>query len=199
MKTPDFFESIEKIALKDPLAEILGAMENGEYETSYLEVVKSAGHSCPTVAGAYIMTLEALKALYDGRRAIRGDIEVAFKESLEEGVAGVIANVVTQITGATDKSGFKGLGNQFTRHSLMQFNAEITSSARFTARSSGKSVEVFYDPSMIPANPNMMPLMQKIMAKDATQEERELFGEMWQERVRKIFENIPQVLILKQN
>ena len=198
MKTPEFFETIEKIALKDPLAEILGAMEKGEYEISYLEVVKSAGHSCPTVAGAYIMTLEALKALYDGR-AIRGDIEVMFKESLEDGVAGVVANVVTQITGATDKSGFKGLGNQFARHSLMHFNAEISTSARFTSRSSGKSVEVVYDPSMILANPNMMPLMQKIMAQDASQEERKLFTQMWQERVKNIFANIPQVLTLKQN
>ena len=198
MKTPAFFETIEKIALKDPLAEILGAIENGEYEISYLEVVKSAGHSCPTVAGAYIMTLEALKVLYDGR-AIRGDIEVAFKESQQEGVAGVIANVVTHITGATETSGFKGLGKQFVRHSLMHFNANISSSARFRSRFSGKSVEVNYDASKIQADPNMMPLMQKIMAKDASQEERELFGKMWQERVRKIFENIPQVLTLKQN
>ncbi len=198
MKTPDFFETIEKIALKDPLAEILGAFENGEYEISYLEVVKSAGHSCPTVAGAYIMTSEALKALYEGR-ALRGDIKVEFKESLEEGVAGVISNVVTQITGATDKSGFKGLGNQFARHSLMHFNADITSSARFTSLSSGKSVEVIYDSSAIPANPQMMPLLQKIGAKNASQEERVLFGEMWQERVKNIFANIPQVLTLKQN
>ena len=198
MNTPIFFETIEKVALKDPLAEILGAFEKGEYDISYTEVVKSAGHSCPTVAGAYIMTLAALKALYHGR-ALRGDIKVEFKESLEEGVAGVISNVVTQITGATDKSGFKGLGNQFVRHSLMHFNANITSSARFTSLSNGKSVEVTYDPSIVPANPKLMPLLQKIIAENASQEEKNIFGMLWQERVKNIFANIPQVLTLKQN
>ena len=54
------------------------AIDDGIYEFSYLEIVKAAGHSCPTVAGAYLMTLEALKSLYAEQRAIRGDIKVSF-------------------------------------------------------------------------------------------------------------------------
>ncbi len=194
MKYPQFFDAVQSIQLKDPLAQVLGAFENGEYEITYLEVVKAAGHSCPTVAGAYIMTSQALQALYPNQRAVRGNIKVEFKESLEEGVAGVVGNVIAHITGATDKSGFKGLNGQFARHSLMFFNADIKSSARFTRVDSGKSVDVNYNPSTIPASPEMMPLMQKLTSGAASPEEVKKFGELWQERVKRIFENLEEVV-----
>ena len=199
MNYPHFFTTIPTIQVKDPLSQVLGAFSNGEYEFSYLDVVKSAGHSCPTVAGAYLMTLEALKALYKDQRAIRGDIKVEFKESLEEGVAGVISNVVSQITGATDKSGFKGLNGKFARHSLMDFNADIQSSARFTCLSNNMSVEVIYNPSSVPPNPQMMPLMQKMLQGQASLEETQEFGKLWQTRVENIFVNIPKVITLTPN
>ncbi len=194
MAYPEFFDSVESIKVVDPLSGVLGAFENGMYEITFLEVVKSAGHSCPTVAGAYIMTSEALKALYPDEMVVRGNIAVEFKEDLEDGVAGVIANVVTQITGATDKSGFKGLNGKFARHSLMKFNANIESSARFTRVDTGKSVDVVYDPSSIPPKPEMGPLMQKLMGGVATPEEAKEFGAVWQDRVKRIFENIPSVI-----
>ena len=198
MNYPDFFDTVESIKLQDPLADILGAFENGEYEIKYVEVVKSAGHSCPTVAGAYIMASEALKALYGEQRAVRGNIKVEFSESVEEGVAGVIGNTITQITGATYKSGFKGLGGKFARHSLMFFDSEINSSARFTRVDTGKSVDVIYNPSSIPADPGMMPLMQKIMQGGATPQEVERFGDLWQDRVKRVFENIQKVIEVKE-
>ena len=194
MAYPEFFDSVESIKVVDPLSGVLGAFENGMYEITFLEVVKSAGHSCPTVAGAYIMTSEALKALYPDEMVVRGNIAVEFKEDLEDGVAGVIANVVTQITGATDKSGFKGLNGKFARHSLMKFNTNIESSARFTRVDTGKSVDVVYDPSSIPPKPEMGPLMQKLMGGVATPEEAKEFGAVWQDRVKRIFENIPSVI-----
>ncbi|MDF1883817.1 hypothetical protein JHD49_07710 [Sulfurimonas sp. SAG-AH-194-C21] len=186
---PNFFKTIETIKVKDPLSQILGAFSMGEYEFSYLDVVKSAGHSCPTVAGAFIITDEALKVLYPNERAVRGNIKVAFEESLEDGIAGVISNVISQITGATDKSGFKGLQGQFARHSLMAFNANIDASARFTRVDNGKSVDVTYNPEPVKANPKMMQLMQKLGLGDASAEEVKEFGELWQERVQRIFEN----------
>ena len=194
MSYPKFFDTIETIKVKDPLSQVLGAFEAGEYEFNYLDVVKSAGHSCPTVAGAYIITLEALKALYGENRAVRGNIKVEFEESLEEGVAGVIGNVISQITGATDKSGFKGLKGQFSRHSLMFFNASISSSARFTRVDTGESVDVTYNPDSVKPNPNMMQLMQKLTSGEASQEETKEFGQLWQERVQRIFENIDAVI-----
>jgi len=197
MSYPSFYDTIESIKLHDPLSEVLATFENGDYEISYMEVVKGAGHSCPTIAGAYLMTLEALKALYPNQRAIRGDIKVEFKEDLEDGVAGVIGNAISYITGATDKSGFKGLGGNFARHSLMFYNANITSSAQFTRLSTNTSVDVYYDHTQVPGNPNMQPLMQKIMQKQASLEEKKEFGKLWQERVEKIFKNTESVVTIK--
>jgi len=194
MNYPQFFDSIEKIQVKDPLSQVLGAFSMGEYEFNYLDVVKSAGHSCPTVAGAYIVTLAGLSALYPNERAVRGNIKVEFEESLEDGVAGVIANVISQITGATDKSGFKGLQGQFARHSLMYFDSNIDSSVRFTRIDTGKSVNVNYNHNPIPASPQMMPLMQKLMSGEASQEEVKEFGSLWQDRVKRIFENLNEVV-----
>src|SRR5574343_127673 len=101
MTYPQFFNNIPKIKLQDELAFFLGAFEDGIIEFSYLDVVKNAGHSCPTVLGAYLMTLEGLKALYKDELPKRGEIIVEFKESQIEGVVAVIGNVITNITGAT--------------------------------------------------------------------------------------------------
>ena len=193
MEYPSFFNTVPTIKIQDPLSNILGAFENGIYEFNFLEIVKSAGHSCPTVAGAYLITLQALKALYGDEIIVRGNISVEFKEDLEDGVAGVISNVVTQITGATDKSGFKGLGGKFARHSLMNFNSNISSSARFTRVDTQKSVDVYYDPSSVAPDANMGALMQKIMSGASSDEEFKEFGYLWQDRVKRIFENIENV------
>ena len=194
MSYPKFYDTIESIKVQDPLSNVLGAFENGQYEFNYIDVVKSAGHSCPTVAGAYIISLEALKALYPNEIAIRGNIKVAFKEDLDDGVAGVIGNVISQITGATDKSGFKGLQGKFLRHSLMQFNAEINASARFTRVDNSQSVDIFYNPSNIKPNPDVQVIMQKMGEGKASNDEIQEFGVLWQDRVKRIFENIDQVV-----
>ena len=194
MNYPKFYDSVETIKVKDQLSAVLGAFTAGEYEFNYLDVVKSAGHSCPTVAGAYLITLDGLKALYPDSLAMRGDVKVEFKESLEEGVAGVIGNVVSQITGATDKSGFKGLAGKFARHSLMDFDANIDSSIRLTRIDTGKSVDVFYNPSVVMPSPFMQPLMQKMMSGQANPQEMQEFGKLWQERVEGIFENSESVI-----
>jgi hypothetical protein len=194
MHYPQFYDTVESIRLVDPLAKVLATFENGEYEISYIEVVKAAGHSCPTVAGAYLMADAALKVLYPEQRAVRGMVRVEFKEDLQDGVAGVIGNVITHITGATDKSGFKGLGGQFARHSLMDFNADINSSARFTRLDNSKSVDIIYDPSSVLPDPNMGQLMQKMQKALATPEDIKLFGELWQDRVKRIFQKSESVI-----
>ncbi len=186
MQYPLFFECVESIGLVDPLSQVLGAFENGYIEYTYLDIVKAAGHSCPTVAGAYLMTWRALEALYPECTPVRGEIQVAFKEQESDGVAGVIANVISQITGATEKSGFKGLNGKFARHSLLSFGEDIASSARFTRMDTGKAVDVFYDPSTVLPASTMAPLMQKVLSAEASEAERKEFGRLWQERVEKI-------------
>ena len=198
---PEFFKRVPSIVTYDPLADILGTFKDGKIVFNYIQIVKAAGHSCPTVAGAYAMTYHALKALYGEELPVRGNVKVEFKEDIEDGVAGVIANVITNITGATSKSGFKGLGGKFARHSLMFFNTPISSSARFTRVDNGKSVDVFYDHSIVPGSQKMQPLMQKIMQGIATSEEKEEFGKLWQERVERIlcdrFDEVVKVSIVE--
>jgi len=194
VKYPQFFDTIESIKLQDNLSAFLGTFEGGNVEYDYVDVVKSAGHSCPTVAGAFLMTREALKVLYKDQLPVRGEIFVSFKENAEEGVAGVIANVVTQITGATTTLGFKGIGGNFVRHGLMEFEAGITSSAKFKRLDNGQSVEVVYDPSGVEGHPSQQELMQKIMQGRATPEEKGSFGGIWQQRVEKIFNNVDEVI-----
>jgi formylmethanofuran dehydrogenase subunit E len=198
MNYPKYYDEVDSITLYDPLAQILGTFDDGLIQFKYMQVVKSAGHSCPTVAGAYLITLAGVNALYpqdEDENAeeilpVRGHIKVEFKEALTDGVAGVIGNVISQITGATDKSGFKGLNGNFARHGLMDYNSDIKSSARFTRIDNlgkkVKSVDVFYDASSVGGNPKMQPLMQKVMMNQASQEEAKEFGELWQERVKKI-------------
>jgi hypothetical protein len=197
MKYPDFFNTIETITLQDNLSDFLGTFEDGIIEFSYLDVVKSAGHSCPTIAGAYLLALEGLKALYKDELPQRGDIFVSFKDDASVGVAGVIANAITQITGATQTSGFKGLNGNFVRHDLMSFNADISSNVKFQRLDTGKSVEVNYNPSSIGGDPRQNELMQKLMQGIATKDEKQLFGELWQRRVEDILTNIDKVIEVK--
>lgn len=197
MRYPNFFEQIETIKLKDELSNFLGAFEDGVIEFSYLDVVKNVGHSCPTVAGAYLCTLVGLKALFEDEIPKRGEIVVEFKEDIEDGVAGVIANVISHITGATTTNGFKGVGGRFSRCDLMFFNSEIESSVRFSTIDAKKHVDIEYYPSPIKIDPKQVELMQKIMKNQASKDEQKEFGEIWQKRVEKIFSNIDKVIKIK--
>lgn len=190
MNYPSFFNQVETIKLYDPISEFLGVFNDGIVEFNYLDVVKTAGHSCPTIAGAYLITLTALKNLYPDSIAERGGIKIKVKEAFEEGVTGVISSVFSQITGATEISGFKGIGGKFIRHSLMDFNAEITGEYEFTRVDSGKSVQINYSPN-VPVDPRMQGLMQKSMMGLASDEEKELFGNLWQNRVKAILIDHP--------
>jgi formylmethanofuran dehydrogenase subunit E len=197
MKYPDFFNKIETITLQDDLSNFLGTFENGIVDFSYLDIVKSAGHSCPTVAGAYLMAQAGLKALYKDELPKRGEIFVSFKEDCKDGVACVIANVFTQITGATEQFGFKGIGGNYVRHDLMQFNTEINSDVKLQRLDTGKVVKVIYNPSSIIINPLQSQLMEKVLKQTATQEDKLLFGKIWQERVEQIFKNKDKVITIQ--
>ena len=197
MKYPDFFETIKPIKLKDELSEVLGAFEGGVIHFTYLDVVKSAGHSCPSIAGAYLMVREGLKALYGEALPQRGDIKVLFKEDILNGTTGVVANVFSLITGATSNWGFKGLNGAYDRRFLMFFNADIPLHVRLQRNDTGTAIDIAYNPSSILPDPQMQPLMQKVLAGVTSVEEKELFGLLWQTRVRKILENFDKVILLQ--
>ena len=192
---PQFFNKIPTIKLQDDLACFLGAFEDGVIEFSYLDVVKSAGHSCPTVLGAYLMTLKGLEALGENELPKRGEIIVEFKEAQNIAVAGVIGNVIMNITGATTTNGFKGLAGKFDRNHLMKFEKDINgASVRFTRIDTLKSVDVFYDASGVKPHEDMNFLMQKTLQGNATNEEKKEFAKLWQKRVEDISNNINEVI-----
>ncbi len=189
MKYPAFYDQVETIVLRDPLANFLGAFEDGVIEYSYLDVARLAGHSCPTVAGAYLMAARGLKALFGDELPVRGEIEVAMQQNNHEGVCGVIANVFSYITGATEDSGFHGLADQFDRRQLLSFGQQIPATVRFTRKSNGHTVLVSYDPSFVPADPDMRPLLSKAISGQADMEEESHFRQLWQSRVEAILCN----------
>lgn len=184
MNYPAFYDQARSITVRDPLAEFLGAAEGGIFEYRYLDAVKAAGHSCPTVASAWLMTAKALDALYPGATPERGAIRVEFGEDRTSGVTGVIANIVSLITGATHDTGFKGLGGRFDRRNLLFFNAEVGEEIRFRRVDTGTAVEVSANMSRMPGDPRMRELMGMCIGGVASEEQKREFGRLWQERVR---------------
>ena len=183
---PAFYDQVRTITLRDPLAEFLGAASGGLITYSYVDAVKLAGHSCPTVAGAYLMTLKGLQALYPDTTAERGAVRVRMRDGIESGVTGVIANVVGMITGATQKNGFKGIGGRFDRRDLLFFNTAIAADIRFERVDSDAAVEVSYRPGLVQGSTRLKALLGKIGEGGPRGSELQEFGEQWQARVQRI-------------
>ena len=188
--------------MHDPLAEFLGVSTDGRIEYRYVDAVKLAGHSCPTVA-AYWMTLKALAAVYPDalpqRGAIRGAIRVDFREDRLSGVTGVIANVVSMLTGATRDSGFKGLAGRFDRRKLLYFAADISEEIRFIRTDTRESVEVSAQLQRVPFATGTPELMRKCLDGHATPDEIAQFRDNWQARVRDLLlehGDDPEVFVL---
>ena len=188
MSFPAFFAQAPRIVLHDPLAQLLGASDDGRIEYGYEDAVRLAGHSCPTVAGAWLMAVKALEALYPDAVPERGDVLVEFADSATNGVTGVIANVVCLVTGATADTGFKGLAGQYDRRNLLKFDQEVPGEIRFTRRDTGASVAVSYSAQGVPGAPGAMPMLQSILSGQAGEAQRREFGRLWQDRVRRILE-----------
>jgi len=193
MNYPDFFDTLETITMHDPLAQTLG-VGDGLFTYSYLDAVKLAGHSCPTVAGAWLCVQKALKELYGQEIPTRGIIEIAFANPEDEGVTGVIASIFTLITGASGAGGFKGIQGNFSRNNKLLFAKGLKSQMKVTRLDRLKSIELSYDPSSIEIKPEQQQLMQKLLTKEASKEEIQKFGQLWQERVEMIFKNSERLI-----
>lgn len=201
MSHPAFFDQVPTITLYDGLAKFLGASDDGLLTYRYLDAVQLAGHSCPTVAGAYLMTRRALQILYPDQVPQRGEVNVRFSGAMEQGVTGVMANVVRLITGATGSDGFKGIGGHYSRQDRLHFNAEIDGEVCFERLDTGASVQVEMNMSGIAGNPRTMPLLQKALSGAASVEEVIEFGALWQQRVEAILlehADDPEVIITVQ-
>lgn len=186
MQMPAFFDAVPPIVVADPLAELLGAAAGGLLAYHYVDAVKLAGHSCPTVAGAWLMTRAALARLYPGGTPQRGALRVDMQQRVDEGVAGVIAGVAGLVTGAANNGGFKGLGGRFARNDLLNFGVPMTGEIRFTRLDTGGSVELVHRPQAVTRPNGLMELMRSALEPQADVATRRAFGEAWQAWVRAI-------------
>ena len=187
MSLPAFYESAPRIVMRDALAETLGAAEGGLIEYGYADAVRLAGHSCPTVAGAWLMARAAVRALYPNAVGERGAIAVTMSAPEDEGTTGVIAQVFTLVTGAAANNGFHGIAGRFVRDGLLAYGSgDSDSIASFRRVDTGATVDVAMDLSAVQPAPQMRVLMQRALAPDATAVERKTFADVWQERVRRL-------------
>lgn len=188
----DLFSKVEPIKLKEPLAQTLGAFKNGhsKIEYTFADVVKMAGHACPTVAGAYICCKKALQHLYRTEIPVRGEIAIKIYGNADEGTYGVIGQVFSYITGAAPSTGFKGLGYKFKRRDLLIYNEEkhLANEMCFEFKriDNNKTVLVKFFPSLIPspAKNKLGELMEKVIWESASREEVKEFQRLWIEKIK---------------
>ncbi len=185
---PAFFNDAPTLTVRDPLAAFLGAAEDGVIEYTYADAVRLAGHSCPTVAGAYLMTLRGLRALYGDALPERGNVEVSMRDQADSGTTGVIAAVVQLLTGAARETGFHGIGpgGRFSRQDLLRFDQPVSGTFALRRRDTGQAVQVELDASVVPWPDEMRSLLPRVVVGSPTPEEERRFGELWQQRVQRM-------------
>jgi hypothetical protein len=205
MAFPDFYEQVPNLTLRDPLADVLGAAADGIFEYRYIDAVKLAGHSCPTVAGAWLMASRELTALYRDSTRLghagfvepqerqrlrclpeRGNIHVELRATQNAGTTGVVGAVLGLITGAAGDGGFKGIAGRYVRRDLLMFGVDIDADVRITRLDTGAAVLIDYNPDAVPPSPDMPPLMARVVGGVADDQERAQFARLWQDRVRRI-------------
>jgi hypothetical protein len=184
MHTPEFFDAAPSITVVDPLAEALGAADGGVIEYRYVDAVKLAGHSCPTVAGAWLMTRTALARLYPDELPRRGELRVELRQRQDEGVAGVIASIAQLVTGAAGEGGFKGLAGRFARQGLLRFGVAMPGEIRFTRLDNGDSVGLAHHMQAVPRPTDLTEKLQEAFGPGADDAARRAFAQTWQGWVR---------------
>jgi hypothetical protein len=184
---PAFFSDAPTIRMIDPLAEFLGAAECGLMDYRYEDAVRLAGHSCPTVASAFLMTRLALRTLYADGLPVRGEIRVDLPDAPDAGVTGVIASVAGLVTGATAETGFRGLGGHFNRRDkLFFYQTLLPGSVGFSRLDSGRRITVTANLALVPSDPRTATLLSRCLTGVADSTERTLFQSLWQDRVRRL-------------
>ena len=183
---------VEPIRVRDPAAEALAVLEPGEpFVVGYADVVKAAGHSCPTAAGAYRLAQVALDALYPDGLPVRSEIEVLAAGSRDDPSYGVTGRIISYVTGAAGPDGFAGLaGGHGGRRGLLTFDAFETDAVgptfRFRRTDTGATVEVTYHVGDVPAAGPGIEHLDALVAGTASARERGAFRAAWHDRVRTV-------------
>lgn len=190
----DFLKDVEPIKFIEPFAETLGAFnsESVAIEYTFIDVVKMAGHACPTTAGAYLCCQKAMKKLYREEIAIRGEISITVYGGQDEGGYGVMGQVFSFLTGAAPASGFRGLGHKFRRKDLLKFTDEKVDHEamcfEFRRTDNSNAVLIKFYPQRIPFPDdkaiNLGGLLEKIIWDAAKENEKAEFQNLWMEKVK---------------
>ena len=192
MKYPEFFDNLPTITLYDDLAQFLGVNEDGIIEISYLDIVKSEGHSCGIIAGAYLSALKGLEALFVEEIPKKENLKVEIRKTPTEDNSGVIGCVFSHIMGVTTNYGFGGIPTgKYNRRNSLFFGAEIDCDIRITRVDTGKSVGINYRPGKV-VDP--MEILKSAIRPDAKPEDIKSFPKRFQEMVKVIFENADEVV-----
>lgn len=191
-----FLTEVEPIRFREPLAETLGvfAEEGAILDYTFIDVVKMAGHACPTTAGAYQCCRKALEELYPDELPVRGNIAIIVYGEQDEGVYGVIGQVFSLLTGAAPATGFRGLMHKFRRKDLLKFSAEkIDPEAlcfEFRRLDNNSAVLVKFYPRRIPFAEEdakrLGELMEKVIWEAAKDDEKKEFEDLWMKKVENI-------------
>ncbi|HEY0823970.1 MAG TPA: hypothetical protein VGD76_09310, partial [Ramlibacter sp.] len=159
---------------------------DGVMDYRYADVVRLAGHSCPTVASAFLMTRAALRALYPQALPRRGELRVELREAAGQGVTGVIGTVAGYLTGAAGEGGFHGIAGRFVRQGLLAYGVPLPTQMRFTRLDTGEGVGVSAELAGVPGDPRAAELMGPCLRGQASPQEQESFRAAWQDRVRRL-------------
>jgi hypothetical protein len=188
MDFPDFFADAPTVSLHDPLAVFLGASKSGLLTYAYADAVKLAGHSCPTVAGAYLMVRRGLAYLYGDGIPERGSVEVYLRDPRDQGTTGVIAAIATLLTGAAPETGLGGIGarHRFARRDLLHFDTPIDGLMALRRGDNGRGVILDLDTTVVPPAHEMQLLFPQVVKELADENEQARFAALWQDRVRQM-------------
>lgn len=187
--------SAEPIRIRDPLAEVLGMVPEGDpLVITFPDVAKAAGHACPAVAGAYRSTQIALDRLYPDELPVRSDVAVTVDGDPAAPGLGPMANVIRHITGAADETGFAGFGGFGGRTNLLEFGAVDAPGRAFRfERTNDGRVVVGFEPGRTGVDPEDgggMPMQRltEIVAGDVEESTAEAFRGQWHDRVQRILD-----------
>lgn len=188
MGMPAFFAEVPSIVMEEPLARVLGVTPDGLVEYRYDDAVRVAGHSCPTVAGTWLMLWRGLAALWPDGAPVRGGVTVHFADSPESGVTGVMASVATLVTGAAGSGGFRGLKGRWPRRDLLGFADAAAEGAIMVIRriDTGEGVRLNLDTRLVPGSPETMKLLERVLSEPGDAESAARLAELWQGRVQRM-------------
>lgn len=179
---------VEPIRLRDPAAEALAVLDpDAPFVITYADVVKAAGHSCPTTAGAYRIVKAGLEALYPGDEPpVRGDVAVLSGGPPDDPAYGVTARLISYVTGAAGADGFAGLADGYGgRTDLLTYGAIATDGIafEFTRIDTDETVRVTYHVADVPSGGPATSHLPNLIDGTATDDERAAFRDAWHDRV----------------